>query len=533
MKKVIAFIMAFVMVLSLAACGSGGQTETTEPKAPVVSGDNETNPKETGSAEPTVLRVGVPEIPDNMDPGTAVSNDKLMINFNVFDTLVFRDNYGDGEMLSYIAESWETIDGYSIKVKLKEGITFHNGEALTAEDVKFSVERVANDDGTYINSNIQTLFSNIEGVEIVDDLTLIVKSKTSDPVLLDRFSTVMGIYIVPKDYCEEVGNEAFGMAPVGSGPYKVVEYSPEKIVLEYYEGYYGEKPAFDRVEYLAYPETSTRVTALMTGEIDMCFQITSDNIDQIEAVDGLRVDITEVGLFHLLCFNSSVAPMDDINLRKALSLSIDRELIAETVWGGYAHVRNGYNFPEYGDYYIEDYPEYVYDVELAKEYLAKSDYAGEPIIYQLRPGYYTLGNEVAEAIVSMWNAIGVNAVVEYNSKWEYDVFHVHNWSNSPRFYDPVGGLWTLWGAGTRCDRNYWLDGDTKTEFFAQAETLQTSTDFDERYEANRRMMELWDDEAVGTILFQISEFCGMDENLVWTRCPDFSVSFRAEHLSVK
>ena len=290
---------------------------------------------------------------------------------------------------------------------------------------------------------------------------------------------------------------------------------------------------YDRIEYLAYPETATRVTALMTGEIDMCFNIATDNIEQIEAVEGLRVEATEVASFHLLCFNSSIEPMDDINLRKALIHSVDRQLLADTLWGGYATVRNGYNFPEYGDYYVDDYPEYVYDVELAKQYLAASDYAGEEIIYQLNSGYYTLGNEVAEAIVSMWNAIGVNAKIEYNTKWTYDTFHVHNWSNGPRFFDPIGGLWTLWGAGSRCDRHYWLEGDSKTEFFALADTLSTSTDFQTRYDANKRMMELWDEEGVGTVLFQISEFCGMKENIVWERNPDYSVSMRAEHLSLK
>ena len=512
MKRVFALLLAVAMMLSLVACG---QKEPEQPEGP------------------KVLKVGVATLPKNMDPGSGISNDKQMMNFNIFDTMLFRDNYGDGEMTSYICESWEVIDDYSLKLTLKDGVTFHNGAPLTTEDVQFSIMRIANPDPDYISSTISTLFQNIESVEIVDDKTVIIHSATPDPVLLDRFSTVMGCYMVPKALVEELGNEAFGQAAIGTGPYKIVEYSPEKLILEYYEGYYGTKPVYDRIEYLAYPETATRVTALMTGEIDMCFNIATDNIEQIEAVEGLRVEATEVASFHLLCFNSSIEPMDDINLRKALIYSVDRQLLADTLWGGYATVRNGYNFPEYGDYYVDDYPEYVYDVELAKQYLAASDYAGEEIIYQLNSGYYTLGNEVAEAIVSMWNAIGVNAKIEYNTKWTYDTFHVHNWSNGPRFFDPIGGLWTLWGAGSRCDRHYWLEGDSKTEFFALADTLSTSTDFQTRYDANKRMMELWDEEGVGTVLFQISEFCGMKENIVWERNPDYSVSMRAEHLSLK
>ena len=483
--------------------------------------------------EPTVLKVGVAGMPANMDPGTGISNDKQMINCNVFDTLMFRDNYGDGEMTSYIADSWEVIDDRTIQVKLKEGITFQNGEPLTAEDVKYSVDRIVEGPDEYFAATIKTLFIGIDSVEVVDDLTVKITSKDPDPVLLDRFSSVMGVFIVPKDTIEEMGDEAYGQAPVGSGPYKVVEYTPEKMVLEYYDGYYGEKPAFDRVEYYAYPETATRVTALITGEIDMCFNIGSDNIPQIEAVDGLRVEDSSVASLHLLCFNSSIPPMDDVNLRKALSLAIDRETLAATLWGGYAVVRNGYNFPEYGDYYVADYPEYEYDVEKAKEALAASNYNGETITYQLNSGYYTLGNEVAEAIVSMWNAIGVNATVEYNTQWDYESFHVHNWSNGPRFFDPLGGLWTLWGEGSKAQAYYWPDDEKKAEFWEQAEILKTSSDFQARYDANKRMMELWDEDEIGTVLFQISEFCGLKENITWKRNPDYSVSFRAEHLKVE
>ena len=524
MKK-LALLLVFVMMFAT-ACAPVAD-------APADDGPKEVVQEEVKPAEPSVLRVGIAGMPANMDPGTGVSNDKHMMNFSVFDTLMFKDNYNDGALTSYIAESWKIVDDYTIRIKLKNGITFHNGEALTAEDVQYSIERIIKGDPEYISSTISTQFVNIESVTVVDELTVEIKSTIPDLILLDRFASVCGIYVIPKDYLEKVGNEEFGLKPMGSGPYKVVEYSPEKLVMEYYDVFYGERPTYDRIEFLVYPETATRVTALMTGEIDMCFNITTDNIAQIEGTEGLRVEATEVASFHLLCFNSSIAPMDDVNLRKALSLAVDRQTLADTLWGGYATVRNGYNFPEYGDYYVEDYPEYIYDVELAKEYLAKSDYAGETITYQLNSGYYTLGNEVAEAIVSMWNAIGVNAVIEYNTTWTYDTFHVHNWSNGPRFMDPAGGLWLLWGEGTRADRHYWPDDEFRAEFWAQAEILNTATDFKTRYEANKRMMEMWDEDSIGTVLFQISEFCGMDKNIAWERNPDYSISFRAEHLKVQ
>ena len=224
--------------------------------------------------------------------------------------------------------------------------------------------------------------------------------------------------------------------------------------------------------------------------------------------------------------------MDEINLRKALNYSIDRELLAETIWQGEAKVLNSYNFPNYNEYYVEDFPAYEYDPELAKEYLAKSDYKGETIYYDLKSGYYTLGNEVAEAIASMWAEIGVNVEVRYQDKWMYDEFHVHNWSNGPRWNEPLGGLWLLWGTGTRGERNYWLNKDTWAEFVAQADIMKSSYDFQERYDANVRMLELFEEEVPGTVLFQISEIAGIRQGLEFKRTADFYIDFRAGHLNV-
>ena len=181
MKRVFALLLAVAMMLSLVACG---QKEPEQPEGP------------------KVLKVGVATLPKNMDPGSGISNDKQMMNFNIFDTMLFRDNYGDGEMTSYICKSWEVIDDYSLKLTLKDGVTFHNGAPLTTEDVQFSIMRIANPDPDYISSTISTLFQNIESVEIVDDKTVIIHSATPDPVLLDSFATVMGCYMVPKALVE-------------------------------------------------------------------------------------------------------------------------------------------------------------------------------------------------------------------------------------------------------------------------------------------------------------------------------------------
>src|SRR5699024_10811177 len=111
--------------------------------------------------------------------------------------------------------------------------------------------------------------------------------------------------------------------------------------------------------------------------------------------------------------------------------------------------------PEYDDLYFADYPATEYNPEKAKELVKESGYNGEEIIYQLKPNYYTFGNEAAEAIVDMWKQIGVNAKIVYTDEKSYD--GVANWSNSMRFPDPCGGLWLLWGPGSSPAEKTWLD----------------------------------------------------------------------------
>ena len=488
----------------------------------------------TASAEEKhldVFRVAVQSTPKTLDPGASIANPNLMMDQNIFDNLMLRDNINGGILTSNLCESWSTIDEKTYEFNLKKGILFHNGAELKAEDVEYSIERIIFGDPSYFNGTIRTIVPNLEDVEVVDDYTVRVHMAEPDPVLIDRLSSMLGIYIVPKAYVEEVGLETFGVQPIGTGPYKVVEYSPERIVLEYFEGFYGERPLADRVEYLYYPEVSVRLTALLNGEVDMALGLYPENIPTVENA-GNHIDSTIVASIHLLEYNTTVEPMDDPLLRKAMNLAIDREALCEFLWGGQAVLTNGYNFKEYGDYYIPDFPYYEYDVEQAKELVKQSKYNGETIYYELTSGYYTLGNEVAEAICSMWHDIGINAEVRFDGGHRSEDYHVHNWSNGPRFFDPTGGMWLLWGTGSRSEK-WWQNADAWQEYVDNAHTLLTSFDKDARYAANKRMLELWEDALVGTVMFQISEITAYRQGLKFLRGPDFCIDFRAEHLMLE
>lgn len=485
------------------------------------------NSGETGDfKELEVLKIGVADMPKHMDPMRDVGNTGIRIHYNIFETLILADQKNSYEQKPMLAEEWERIDDYTVEFKLRQGVKFHNGDELTAKDVKYSFDR--------LKKNIQgielaaSLMSTIKEVEILDDYTVRLVTESVDPILEDRVASSWGAWILPADYLEEVGDNGFASQPVGTGPYKVISYSPEKVILERFEDYWGEKPAAKRIEYIVYPETSARITALVTGEVDIITQLPPDQVEVIESQEGLNVISTNIANMHALRFNTEFGPLQDKRVRQALSLAIDRQLLADTLWGGKAIVPNGHQYREFGDMYFEDYPLEEYNVEKAKQLIEESDYNGELIHYELRNGYYTFGNEAAEAIVDMWKEIGVNAQVKFVDQQTNT--EISNWSNSMRFPDPAGGLWLLWGEGSSPHKEHWKD--MPEEFIEKGREMSSITDEKRRKELARELMDIWREEAPGAILYYPFESWGIRDGLEWEPYSSQTMDFRADNFKV-
>ncbi len=505
----------------LTGCASSSETQDQKSESSVVASEATQSEKEL-----EILRVGVADMPDNMDPMLGIGNSTIRLHYNIFETLIQadqKDNYKQKDML---AESWERIDDYTVEFKLKEGVKFHNGDELKASDVVFSLNRLKED-----IPNIElaaSLMSTIDHVEAVDDYTVRVVTSEVDPILEDRLASSWGGWILPEAYLKEVGNDGFALNPVGTGPFKVISFSPDKVVLERFEDYWGEKPNVKRIEYICYPETSARITALMTGEVDLITQVPPDQIETVESDPNLQVVSTVISNMHVLQYNTTSGPLESKELRQALNLAIDRQLLVDTLWSGKAVVPNGHQYPEYDDLYFADYPATEYNPEKAKELVKESGYNGEEIIYELKPNYYTFGNEAAEAIVDMWKQIGVNAKIVYTDEKSYD--GVANWSNSMRFPDPCGGLWLLWGPGSSPAEKTWLD--MPQEFIDAGNTLSSVIDEEERKEAAKTLMEIWDEEAPGTLLYYPFESWGIRKGLEWTPYSSQAIDFRKDNFKV-
>lgn len=526
MKKVAMLLAVTLLVGSLSGCASGEkQTEATENTEAAVT-SQEVSEEAADSQEIEVLRIGVADLPKHMDPMRDVGNVGIRIHYNIFETLILADQKDNYEQNPMLAEEWTRVDDYTVEFKLRQGVKFHNGDEMTAKDIKYSFDRLK--EGIQGTELAASLMSTIKEVEIIDDYTVRLITDAVDPILEDRIASSWGSWILPADYLEEVGDEAFALQPIGTGPYKVVSYSPEKIVLERFEDYWGEKPAAKRIEYILYSETSARITALITGEVDIITQLPADQIETVESQKGLNVISTNITNMHVLRFNTEYGPLKDKKVRQALSLAINRQLLADTLWSGQAIVPNGHQYPEYGDMYFGDYPTEEYDLEKAKQLIAESDYNNEEIYYELRNGYYTFGNEAAEAIVDMWKEIGVNAQVKYVDKQTNT--QVSNWSNSMRFPDPAGGLWLLWGEGSSPQLESWTDAPE--EFNEIGRELTSITDERRRKELARELMDIWEEEAPGALLYYPFESWGIRDGLEWEPYASQTMDFRADNFRV-
>ncbi len=515
MKRILSALLLALLAAGMIFAG-GSQEAEAASSAAVSSGD--------GKYVVDTLRIGVASLPTSMDPTLNVGNATIRVHFNIFDTLIYADQDDSYALKPMLAESWERIDDYTLELKLRDDVYWHNGDKFTSKDVQFTFDRLKkNIPG---NTLAQSLMNTIDHVEIIDDYTCRIVTSVVDPLLEIRIASSWGAWILPADYITEVGDDEFALHPVGTGPFMVESFSPEKVVMKRAENYWGEKPYVNTIEYINYPEASSRITALMTGEVDIITQLPLDQVPVVENAKGVNAVSLPISNIHVIEFyfdgEDPSNPVNDKKLRQALSLAVDRQMLSDAFWGGKAEVPRGHQYPDFGDMYFADYPVEEYNLEKARQLLAESNYSGQEITYELRNGYYTFGNEVAEAVTDMWRDLGVNCRVVFKDSEDDDTI-VRNWSNSMRFPDPAGGLWLLWG-----NLEEWRWGHKPQAFLDAGNVLTTSLDKEERKAAARELMDIFREEVPAILLYYPVECWGVRDGLEWHPYASQTLNFRAD-----
>ncbi len=263
-----------------------------------------------------------------------------------------------------LAESWAASeDGLTYDFVIRKEAKFHNGEPVTAEDVKFSFER-------YRGAAHELMKEQMAAIETPDPPHVRFKLKKPWPDFLTFYSSATGAgWIVPKKYVEKVGDDGFKKAPIGAGPYKFVSFTPGvELVLEAFEGYWRKMPSVKRLVMKVIPDEATRLAALKRGEIDIAYSIRGELAEEVRQDAGPQPEAGVLQAPNWLYFPEQwdpKSPWHDVRVRQAVNLAIDREGMNKALFLGYCKTTNSVIPYTFIDYWQP--PAAVYDPVKAKE----------------------------------------------------------------------------------------------------------------------------------------------------------------------
>ncbi len=362
-------------------------------------------------ADDQSMTIGMGEDFPTLDGYINTARDGVVITMHVYDMLIYR-NPKTFEYEPLIATSWERIDEKTLEFKLREGVTFHDGSPLTAEDVAFTYNYWADPAN---GARVQASVSWIDRAEVVDDTTVRVYSKTAAPAALEFVAGSLPIY--PSDYFQSVGAQVFGQKPIGAGPYKVESIGDGLVKLVAYEGYYegGAKrtPSIKTINWRIIPDTATRIAEVIGGGVDWVWNVPFDQVEQLKVVPTLDVALASTMRISMVTLDAAGRtgagnPLTDVRVRRAVNHAIDRETIVANLVGGDGEVLNAPCHPiQFG---CDQSAAVVYDYnpEKAKELLAEAGYADG---FSVKLGSYR-DRARAEAVQSYLGAVGIKAELE-------------------------------------------------------------------------------------------------------------------------
>jgi peptide/nickel transport system substrate-binding protein len=343
----------------------------------------------------------------------------------IFNTLVGTD--ARSRLIPGLAESWTPVDETTWEFKLRPNVRFHNGNAFTAEDVAFTIERVPNVPNS--PSSFAQFVRAIKSVEIVDPLTIRFRTDGPYPLLPND---LIGVMILDKESSQNVTTEDFnsGRAVIGTGPFRFVSYrSGDRLVVERNDDYWGEKPHWQRVQFRMLTGDAPRTSALLAGDVDVIDQVPTSDLarlrqDQrfsVQETVGLRLiylaldQAREDGSPFVTGPNGEKLernPLRDVRVRRALSMAIDRAAISARVMED-ATVPTGQIMAAGTFGYVPNLPAPAADMNAARRLLSEAGYPNGLRITLHGPNdRYMNDARIIQAVGQMWTRIGVRTQVE-------------------------------------------------------------------------------------------------------------------------
>lgn len=407
LKKLTAVLAAAALTFSLAACGgnAGSTAETTGTDAAdkTVAEAENTADTESASTGRTDLHLRIPDAFSTLDPHSLALNADIAMCRQIYDPLYWLNDSAE-EVPMLATEYTISDDGLTWTFKLREGVTFQNGDALKASDVVYSFERALG--SAYMQEKVEAIAS----VSSSDDSTVELHLKYPFSALIEK---IAGVGIVSEAFTEANMDDQgqLGFNVCGTGAYTVKEVIPDvSVVLTAYDGYWGGTPAIKEVTYEQITDDSTALTAFEAGELDL-MNIPTTNWEEISSSDAYTCYTQTANHITYLIFNTQVAPFDNQKLRQAIAYAVNRDDIITIVENGMASPASSMVTP-YMFGYDENAAGYDYNPEKAKELLAEAGYPDGLDIGSIKTLGGTYFEKVVQVVQGELAEIGITCTIE-------------------------------------------------------------------------------------------------------------------------
>jgi peptide/nickel transport system substrate-binding protein len=449
----------------------------------------------------------------SLDPHVQWDPDSYFVYRNVFDNIVTRDP--TGKIVPQVASAWSYPNDTTLKLTIRDDISFHDGSKLTPDDVVFSIRRIT--DPAFKSPQLSQ-YDSILSVDVTGPHEVTLMLKRAYPVLLAQLTKLS---IVPRAMVEKLGNEAFNGLPMGSGPYRIVSATRGvRTELAANPGYWRGPPPFPRVEFRPVPDESTRLANLRSGRSDITRILLTDNAIDLKNDAQLKVLWSPVERVTMVALNAMVGPTKDVRVREAIAHAIDRDLIVEALLKGYARTVDQIMPPSnFG--YAEGLAGFSYDPAKSRALLKEAGIApGTKISFPTAPSF---DQRVVQALHQMLTDVGLDPQISSSDIGTYlrlrqgrpeEAGDVSFFRWSCGCQDADGVLFPLFHSSSQWSkyRNATVDG----EIDAARSTLDETA----RLSHYRRALTILHDEVAAVPLYQDSMMFAARKEVTWKPTPN-------------
>lgn len=497
MKKYLLLVLAISITIIFSAC-----TEET-------SGQGGNTSKDSAEGSKDRLVIGF-----EADAATLLaSTDVNYVTFtqiqNIYDGIVDRDG-NTGEYFPALAEEWENIDELTWRFKLKEGVKFHNGADFNAESVKFSIDYILDEAN---NSFYRSRWVNVQEVKIISPYEVEIITSIPFPALLDYVAA--DLLIMEPGYIAEVGLEEAAKKPVGTGAYKFVDWSRDNYLkLEAFDDYWRGVPTIKNVEFRYIPEFSSRLSAILSGEIDLFKNVPVNAVEKIKSSDDLGIEEASSSRINYLALNTfHDGPLQDEKVRKAINYAVDVDELLNSILDGYGTKMTG-PLSQINEGYVET-DDYGYNPDKAIELLKEAGYDPKSLVLSLETpsGRYPMDTQIAQGIASQLQRIGITVNVQVN-EWGTHLEKIQNREMKDMFILGWGPAFTAQST----IENLFTQVPPYSSFYdeeIEAEIYKTNAIFDEdeRFKGYAEIQKALVEKAAWVPLWQQADLYAVKEGL--------------------